>query len=76
MENLTAALVVTLIGMAVIFAVLAMLWITIVTLDWIFPYRAPQPAEAEDTELVAVIQAAIAAYLKRKPEEVSIKSVK
>ncbi len=76
MENLAAALVVTLIGMSVIFAVLAILWITIVALDWIFPYGAPQPAEAEDTELVAVIQAAIAAYLKRKPEEVSIKSVK
>ncbi len=76
MENLAAALVVTLIGMSVIFAVLAILWITIVALDWIFPYRAPQSAEAEDTELVAVIQAAIAAYLKRKPEEVSIKSVK
>ncbi len=76
MDNLAAALVVTLIGMSVIFAVLAILWITIVALDWIFPYRAPQLAESEDTERVAVIQAAITAYLKRRPADVKIKSIK
>lgn len=79
MENLDAALTVTVIGMGIIFLVLVTLMGTIIALNRIFPYVAPPVAEkasGDDGELVAVIQAGIAAYLKRKPEDVSVKSIK
>ncbi len=77
MENLASSLIVTLIGMSVIFLVLSILWLTIILLDKAFPYRATDSALIiDDTETVAVIQAAIATYLKRKPEDISIKSIK
>jgi len=75
MANVISALVITLIGMGVIFIVLGALWATIVGLEKVFPYKEP-PAAAPDTELVAVIQAAITAYLKRKPGGISIKPAK
>ncbi len=79
MANLGVALTITLIGMGVIFVVLILLWIAIVSLDKIFPYKAPVMAASsttDDKELVAVIQAAIAVYLNRRPDSVTIKSIK
>ncbi|VAX15079.1 hypothetical protein MNBD_NITROSPINAE01-1463 [hydrothermal vent metagenome] len=79
MENLDAALTVTVIGMGIIFLVLILLMGAIMVLNRVFPYVAPVPevkTASDDGELVAVIQAGIAAYLKRKPEDVSIKSIK
>ncbi len=82
MENLDAAITVTVIGMGIIFLVLILLMGAIMVLNRVFPYVAPTekatPATAgsDDGEIVAVIQAGIAAYLKRKPEDVSIKSIK
>lgn len=73
MENIIDALIVTVIGMGIIFLVLIILLITIVALNKIFPYRAD---ETGDEETIAVIQSAIAAYLKRRPVDVSIKSIK
>ena len=66
MENLEPALIVTLIGMSVIFAVLAILYFSILSLERLFPYKAPVAAVGDNTETVAVIQAAISAYLKRR----------
>ena len=79
MENLSAALTVTVIGMGIIFLVLILLMGSIMVLNRAFPYIAPpieEKASGDDGELVAVIQAGIAAYLKRRPEDVSIKSIK
>jgi len=77
MENLVSSLIVTLIGMSVIFLVLSILWLTIILLDKAFPHRTTDSALViDDTETVAVIQAAIATYLKRKPRDISIRSIK
>ena len=80
MENIGSALTITVIGMGVIFVVLSLLLVTIIALNKVFPHKAPPPPAGEgvdeDTEVVAVIQAAIAAYLRRRPEEISIKSIK
>lgn len=66
MDNLGDALVVTLIGMLVIFAVLAILWISIILLEKVFPYKEPALVEEDNLETIAVIQAAISGYLKRR----------
>lgn len=81
MANLWSALVVTVIGMGVIFIVLTLLLFTILALNKAFPFKTPEPSPAkpaggDDSETVAVIQAAIASYLKRRPDEISIKSIK
>ncbi|VAX15276.1 hypothetical protein MNBD_NITROSPINAE03-557 [hydrothermal vent metagenome] len=76
MENLTASLVVTVIGMSVIFAVLAILYVSILSLERIFPYKAPAETAGDNTETVAVIQAAITAYLKRRPADTDTRSIK
>lgn len=69
MENLMAALIVTVIGMSVIFVVLAILYVSILSLEKIFPYKAPVAAEGGESETVAVIQAAITTYLKRRRKD-------
>ncbi len=75
MENIGSALVITVIGMGVIFVVLTLLMATIVALNTAFPYKKTPPPQsgattgATETETVAVIQAAITAYLKRKKGE-------
>lgn len=79
MENLETSLTITVIGMTIIFVVLATLWVTIIILDKALPYRepAPQPAaDGVDEETVAVIQAAITKYLRRKPSIIRIKPLK
>ncbi len=76
MENLEAALIVTIIGMAVIFAVLAILYVSILSLEKLFPYKAPVSAAGDESETVAVIQSAITAYLKRRHADEKIKSIK
>ncbi|VAX16268.1 hypothetical protein MNBD_NITROSPINAE02-328 [hydrothermal vent metagenome] len=79
MGNVTDALIVTVIGMGIIFLVLTILLLTIVLLNKAFPHVPEPVAETsggDDTLLVAVIQAAIAKYLKRRPSDISIKSVK
>ena len=79
MGNVADALIVTVIGMGIIFIVLIILLGTIIALNKIFPYVEPAPTgsvEGADTELVAVIQAGIAQYLKRKPTDIRIKSIK
>lgn len=80
MENLGTSLTITVIGMTVIFTVLATLWVTIIVLDKALPYREPAPepvpADGVDAETVAVIQAAITKYLRRKPSKITIKPLK
>jgi len=68
MENLMAAFIVTVIGMSVIFVVLAILYVSILSLERIFPYKAPVSSAGDETETVAVIQAGITAYLRRRPK--------
>lgn len=65
-----SALIVTVIGMAVIFAVLAILYVSILSLEKLFPYKAPveAPGGGDDTETVAVIQAAITSYIRGRRE--------
>ena len=77
MENLDSALIITVIGMTVIFIVLVLLLFTIITLNRLFPYKAPAPAITtpgivDDSETVSVISAAIAAYTGRKPDKMTI----
>ena len=72
MGNIDAAISVTFIGMGIIFFVLILLLGTIVLLNKIFPYvppPAPEPVSMapNDGEVVAVIQAALTHYLRRKP---------
>ncbi len=76
MGNVGIALIITVIGMGVIFVVLAILLGTIVLLNRMFPYiQAPvEPAvTGNDSETVAVVTAAVTAFLKRKPGKVTIK---
>lgn len=76
MENLDAALIITVIGMTVIFIVLILLLVTIIGLNKVFPYQAPKPvtsAGIDDAETVAVISAAITAYRGKKPGKMTIK---
>jgi Na+-transporting methylmalonyl-CoA/oxaloacetate decarboxylase gamma subunit len=78
MENIGAAVSVTFIGMGVIFVVLTVLLFTIIVLNKFFPYVAPPPPGAKkhnaggDAETVAVIQAALTAYLGRQPGKITI----
>ncbi|MBF0171623.1 MAG: OadG family protein [Nitrospinae bacterium] len=82
MENLGASLVVTVIGMGVIFLVLGLLEACIYILVWAFPYVAPAapkpkpvPASAgeQDTEVVAAIQTALTQYLKKDPGKITVR---
>ena len=72
MANLEPALIVTMIGMSIIFLVLGILWLTIFALNRIFPFKAPETqsgaasAPVDDTQTVAVIQAAVTAYRKQR----------
>ncbi len=79
MGNVSDALIVTVIGMGIIFLVLTILLFTIIILNKLFPYK-PEPVAdipgGDNTELVAVIQAAITKYLKRRPSDIRIKSLK
>ena len=59
-----------------IFAVLAILFVSILSLEKLFPYKAPVVAAGDDTETVAVIQAAITAYLNRRSTDVKNRSTK
>lgn len=78
MENVGSALIITVIGMTVIFIVLILLLVTIIALNRLFPYRAPAPVVpsgvVDETETVAVIGAAITAYTGRKPGKMTIKN--
>jgi len=80
MENIGAAVSVTLIGMGIIFFVLILLLFTIVVLNRLFPYVAPAPepepvmaGAPDEAEVVAVIQAALTHYLRKKPGKISVK---
>jgi Na+-transporting methylmalonyl-CoA/oxaloacetate decarboxylase gamma subunit len=76
MENLDSALIITVIGMTVIFIVLFLLLVTIIGLNKAFPYQAPAPAtvpSVNDAETTAVISAAITAYRGKKPGKMTIR---
>jgi sodium pump decarboxylase gamma subunit len=80
MENIGSALVVTVIGMGVIFGVLAALLLVIYVMNALFPYVAPVktkpapiPPKGEEEEVVAVIHAALSRYLQRDPGKITIR---
>ena len=84
MENLEVSLIVTVIGMGMIFIVLTLLLFTIIVLDKLFPYKEPhkKPTEMvtapveDESETAAVIQSALTMYLKRKPGKLKAKPSK
>jgi Na+-transporting methylmalonyl-CoA/oxaloacetate decarboxylase gamma subunit len=75
---ITTSLIITLIGMGVIFLVLGVLYFTIIGLEKLFPYtEPPAPAATEDdAEVVAVIQAAISMFRRQRVSKISVKPVK
>ena len=78
MAGITTSLVITLIGMGVIFLVLGTLYLTILGLEKVFPYTEPPApaAKGDEAEIVAVIQAAITMFRKQRVGKISIKPVK
>ena len=87
MENITQGAVVAVIGICTVFAVLAILWCVLELMRVVFtaknkqaPVAAPAPVpvaaapQEDDSELIAVLTAAIAASLNQSTYNLKIKS--